>query len=370
MTEPRRHHLLPRFYLRLFADERERMTVVPRAGANGPQTTYTATVENVLVERDYYAIRDEEGERSQVVEEALGRLEGAAATAVRALLDEGLVLSDELRAAWSEFMAVEVTRGRQFRESLGNFTSEVARSMLEVTAANAPDEYFAQMSAEMVARGDEPLPDSPEEIRRALTNREAYEIVPSQEYLIELSLASVRELTNIFFQMSWKLLRFGEDCLFTCDHPVIYWRRPQDPLPFSGIGPITSDEVRVPLSPRTALILVHPMQVEEVEDAEYGAGETVARTLNRDVLFWPSSRQWLMRPGVRHTLPGAVWREWGREWLEALDLDPPLPRLGRARSGGAAARWLSRSSKRIESAEPAMATQSRVRSRCAAMTGR
>ena len=144
MTEPRRHHLLPRFYLRLFADERERMTVVPRAGANGPQTTYTATVENVLVERDYYAIRDEEGERSQVVEEALGRLEGAAATAVRALLDEGLVLSDELRAAWSEFMAVQVTRGRQFRESLGNFTSEVARSMLEVTAANAPDEYFAQ----------------------------------------------------------------------------------------------------------------------------------------------------------------------------------------------------------------------------------
>src|SRR5919199_4459188 len=72
-----------------------------------------------------------------------------------------------------------------------------------------------KMSAEMVARGDEPLPDSPEEIRRALTNREAYEIVPSQEYLIELSLASVRELTNIFFQMSWKLLRFGKDCLFT-----------------------------------------------------------------------------------------------------------------------------------------------------------
>ena len=83
MTEPRRHHLLPRFYLRSFADERERLTVVPRAGASGPQTTYTATVENILVERDYYAIRDEDGERSQVVEKALGRLEGAAAMALR-----------------------------------------------------------------------------------------------------------------------------------------------------------------------------------------------------------------------------------------------------------------------------------------------
>ena len=212
-------------------------------------------------------------------------------------------------------MAVQVTRGRQFRESYGAFTSDLARSMLAVTATNAPDEYFAHVSAELVARGDEPLSGSPEEIRRALMDRDAYEIVPSQEHLIEMSLVAVRELTDIFFQMSWKLLRFVDDCLFTCDHPVIYWRRPEDPLPFSGIGPITSNEVRVPLSPRTALILVHPLQVEQAEDAEYGAGEAVARTLNRDVLLWPSSRQWLRRPGLRHALPGAVWREWGREWL-------------------------------------------------------
>jgi hypothetical protein len=115
MTGPRRHHLLPRFYLRSFADERERLTVVPRAGESGPQTTYTATIENIIVERDFYAIRDNEGERSQVVEEALGRLEGAAATALRVLLDDGLVLSDQLRAAWSEFMATSGSFYRDFR---------------------------------------------------------------------------------------------------------------------------------------------------------------------------------------------------------------------------------------------------------------
>jgi hypothetical protein len=315
MSEPRRHHLLPRFYLRSFADERERLTVVPRAGESGPQETHTATVENVLVERDYYAIRDEAGERSQIVEEAFGRLEGAAATALRTLLDEGLVHSDELRSAWSEFMAVQVTRGRQFRETFSDFTSELARSMLDVSAANAPDEYFEQMNAEMVARGEEPLEGSPDEIRRALSNHEAYDIVPTQEHLIEMSFAAVEELTDIFFQMSWKLLRFEEDCLLTCDHPVIYWRRPESHFPFDGIGPITSDEVRVPLSPRAALILVHPPQVEVGDDREYCAGEIVARALNRNVLFWPSSRQWLMRPGVRHALPGSLWRDWEREWL-------------------------------------------------------
>ncbi|MET0512652.1 MAG: DUF4238 domain-containing protein [Thermoleophilaceae bacterium] len=101
MNEPRRHHLLPQFYMRVFADERGQLRAVPRLGNNGPQTAYTASPENILVERDFYSITDDEGERQQLVEEAFARLEGKASDSLRRLLDDALVLDAEQRAVWS-----------------------------------------------------------------------------------------------------------------------------------------------------------------------------------------------------------------------------------------------------------------------------
>jgi Protein of unknown function (DUF4238) len=318
VSEPRRHHLLPQFYMRAFADERGQLRAVPRIGENGPQTAYTASPENILVERDFYAITDDEGERRQIVEEAFARLEGNASDSLRLLLDGGLVLDAEQRAAWSELMAVQVTRGRQFRDSFKEFSGRLGKQLLAVTAANAPDEYFERMNSELEESGEASLPSVPPELRQSLISGDGFDVVPTQEHLVEMSLAAVGELTNIFFRMSWKLLRFERDCLLTSDHPVSYWREPSYADPFFGIGPITAREVRIPLSPRAALVLVHPIQVDEAADAEHGLRHEVARCLNRDLLTWPASKQWLHRPGVAHPLPGipdAQWiDEWARPW--------------------------------------------------------
>lgn len=122
MNEPRRQHLLPQFYLRGFADRRERINVFPRAGQPGASKPHTTKITNVLVERDYYTITDGTGNESFIVEQALAQLEAAASAALRVLLDEGLVLSDQQRSAWSEFMAMQVTRGRQFRQVWEDFS--------------------------------------------------------------------------------------------------------------------------------------------------------------------------------------------------------------------------------------------------------
>lgn len=314
MSEPRRHHLLPQFYMRVFTDERGRLRAVPRLGGTGPQTAYTASPEKILVERDFYAITDDEGERQQIVEEALARLEDTASGSLGLLLDDGLVLDTEQRAAWSELMAVQVTRGRQFRDSFTEFSGRLGKQMLAVTAANAPDAYFDQMNSELKERGDDPLPPITPGLRRSLISGKGFDVVPTQEHLVEMSLVAVGELTNIFFRMSWKLVRFGRDCLLTSDHPVSYWREPSNRDPLHGIGPITAREVRVPLSPRAALVLVHPMQVDETADAEHALGDGVAQCLNRDLLTWPASKQWLHRPGVAHPLPGIADAHWIIEW--------------------------------------------------------
>jgi Protein of unknown function (DUF4238) len=312
-SEPRRHHLLPTFYMRSFADDRGKLAAMPRLGVPGPSDAYTAFPENILAERDYYAITDERGERSQVLEKTLARLEGEASNAMRALLENGLVLDARGRAVWSEFIAVQVTRGRHFRDVYSDFSGKLAKKILAVMAANAPDAYFERINVERTERGEEPLPELTPELRAFMLAGDRFDAVPSQEHMIEMSLTAIPELTNIFFQMSWKLLRPDRACLLTSDQPVVYWREPNPVDRFVGIGPITAREVRVPLSPDAALVLVHPREVDEVEDAEHEIGETVARCLNRDLLSWPASRQWLHRPGVSHPLP-ATEGQWAAEW--------------------------------------------------------
>jgi hypothetical protein len=139
MAPPRRHHLLPQFYMRSFADTKGRVTVVPRLGEAGPQRPYTTRITNVLVEGNYYTLTDTDGAESFIVEDAYSRLEGVASEALRVMLADGLVLDDDQRAAWSEFMAAQVTRGRQFRSMVHRFTHEVADKLTRVVPSPPPD---------------------------------------------------------------------------------------------------------------------------------------------------------------------------------------------------------------------------------------
>src|SRR5205814_1948178 len=115
----------------------------------------------------------------------------------------------------------QVTRGRHFREDFSEFSGRFGKQLLALTAANASDEYFERMSKELEERGEEPLPEITPELRESLIAGET-NVVPTQEHLIDTSLVAVGEMTNIFIQMSWKLLRFDRPCLLTSDHPVSY----------------------------------------------------------------------------------------------------------------------------------------------------
>jgi hypothetical protein len=320
MPAPRRHHLLPRFYMRWFADERERITAVPKAGSPSvPSEAYTAHIDHVMVERDFYTLTDAEGVEHYDVEENFAELEALAADALRVLLTNGLVLTDEQRWRWSEFMALQVIRGREFRRMFGALTDQMTKLHLETFANSAPDAVIEEFRAESAARG-EPMPDV-HAIRRALRHHAAYTVVPTREHTIEMSLGGIEPLRVGFFRMTWKLVRFPEPWLFTGDHPVTYWRDRHPALPDVGMGPLNSNEVRIPLSPSAALILVYPHQVDEPDDAEHPADRETARVLNRDLLLWPPSTQWLATPGDNDRpmpTPASMLQEWRRPWLRGL----------------------------------------------------
>jgi hypothetical protein len=190
-----------------------------------------------------------------------------------------------------------------------------------VAGSQAPDSYFQKISAELVAQGKEPLGEVTPEIRKQWVAGEGLTVVPSKEHTIEMSMVGIDKLTSGFSRMTWKLIRFPAPCLFTSDHPVLYWREPDPMYPFEGIGPITSREIRVPLSPSRELILVYPHGVDAPDDAEHDGDRLVARCLNRDVLAWPANKQWLTGPDVaHHPLPASLiaWQvEWPRPWLRS-----------------------------------------------------
>jgi len=237
--------------MRSFADTNERITVIPRLGEPGPQKPYTTSITNVLVEGNYYTLTDMDGAESYIVEEAYSQLESLASEALRAMLEDGLVLDHDQRTSWSEFMAAQVTRGRHFRAMVNRFTQEIADKLARVVPSPPADLARPDRVVDVEGPGLRITPA----VRRSLIEDNA-----TQERRIELSLVAHDQLTSGFSRMSWKLIRFPEPWLFTSDHPVIYWREP-DPARAAlglGLGPATAREVRIALSPTVMLILTHP----------------------------------------------------------------------------------------------------------------
>jgi hypothetical protein len=58
-------------------------------------------------------------------------------------------------------------------------------------------------------------------------------------------------------------------------------------------------------------MLTWPPSSDEIQDAEHEGDERIARCLNRDLLVWPASKQWLMCPGLAHPSPVTA-RQWTR----------------------------------------------------------
>lgn len=122
----KRHHHVPQFYLRGFADG-EQITTVRLPG----DRRYTNSVRKTAAENGFYAVPGHE-EGPDVFEKILGGAEGEAAE-VFAKVEAGvwpLALDD--RATLASFIALQVARGPEQRRNMQHLQAQVAR--LEVGA--------------------------------------------------------------------------------------------------------------------------------------------------------------------------------------------------------------------------------------------
>jgi hypothetical protein len=293
--------------MRSFANAKGQVRMVERATSN----EFTTSTVNVFVERDYYTISSVNAEDDYgLIEGLYSQVEGVAAPIFEQLRDGDFPLDGQDRSEVASFMALQVSRGRMFRRFMDKVTDQMGRTMLRM-AADAPRDYWEAERAEWESSGEGPEPPPPmtERDRQMLREGTAFKVQPSREHVAEMSFAHLEEMTFVLMAMTWRLVVFPEPWLFSSEHPLTYLRKPSLMDRMYGIGPMTADEVRLPISPMRALVLTPPEPGRKLFDKSeheraYVGDEPAARRLNWGTLTFPPSDRLLLSPDVaQHALP-------------------------------------------------------------------
>jgi hypothetical protein len=238
MAQARRHHQVPQFYLRGFADARERVKVV-RFGEKA--RTFVAAVKNVAVEADFYKADWLDTDQEDLAEKLIGDVEQAAAEPLRMLArQEGL--TNEQRYAVASWVVLQYVRGRGKRMDSVGLQKVLLRADLALRGKRHLESQFGLEEADaeamwerVVVRGD--LSDPPTARRQHL----------------QTMFRTVAEVAGAYAQAQWYVITFKRRRLFTSDQPICLWSEPSDD---PGIGLLTADTVAVALDRNTGLIMM------------------------------------------------------------------------------------------------------------------
>ena len=260
MSRAIRHHIVPRFFLRRFADD-QRMLLV-RNLKEGRE--FEASPKRVAYELDYYTVDTAAGP-SDAIEQALSKGESLAAQALREIDAGAFPPSEQARGAISSFMAMQFVRGQDFRD-MGDRAATGAMRMMGQVAASQPD-YVRRVLPK--ALGREVTDDEVQGVIAGLEKADVTVKVAREQH-IETMLHVANEAFPFFVKRKWFLVE-GKD-FPTTDMPVVLWQRPRGGFFGQGVGVMTADEIAMAIGPTRALVLVHP---DEITGGNSGAERRV-----------------------------------------------------------------------------------------------
>jgi hypothetical protein len=242
----RRHHIVPRFHLKRFADERGMLMRVVLPG----EKRHLISVNDATVEKDFYLVEEEDGRQHDEVEKLLGMVEDPAATAISQLLDGSMwpIPPDarEAIAIWAAFQYLRSPTRRQ----IGN---ELADSITKMQIGMGGK---AQIRVRLRERdGREPTHAEVDEAWTEYSDFDSYWVEPHQNDHIKSMLDTLPMAFSMFYDRGWALFRFERRALITSDNPVVLI--PADDHPsFLGVGLRNAGGIYVPLDRRVGLLMI------------------------------------------------------------------------------------------------------------------
>ncbi len=256
-----RHHTVPQFYLRNFADESDRVVLVDR---DDPTRSHKCTVRKAVAEVGFYRIEtadlaaeeDRTAHDPERVEAGLSQLEAEMAPAVQTLVDGRFdEFNEENWYRLIQFVAVQTVRGQRWRN---DFTAMATQSMRVHVLSNLDDETARKWLAR------EGKPHGPADVaafRERIAGERFPRLVAPQAVLVQESLKMAlgdpnrgnRGLGQYLALKNLELIRPAEVAVLTSDEPVCWWSPGDGP-----VGYVTADVVWVPLSRQLILQFRNP----------------------------------------------------------------------------------------------------------------
>jgi Protein of unknown function (DUF4238) len=288
--KPKRHHIVPEFYQRRFADAAGRIHVAER---DNLKKFHVTNVENAFVQRHYYTIDDEDLGRLTDVEEFFANIvEPRGKDAMASMVDDGqFPPTPIIRQKFAEFCAFQFVRGEAVRQTLLEDYEATAKAVM---ALATPEMIREQLTA---PDGTPPTDEDVEDVLDLARRPHDYRIgVDSQAKLhIPHVLETALELVPFFMNRVWMLAAFDYDALILGDEPVALTSRSRKPGDESlGVG--IAHDIIIPVDSRHAVMMIRPDRTDLLE-ATRPSSKELADIMNMNVAYG-SHRFVAWRPGT------------------------------------------------------------------------
>ncbi|WP_404869326.1 DUF4238 domain-containing protein [Kitasatospora griseola] len=268
----RRHHTVPKFYLARFADKRGQIIRVPLPG----NEKSTVSVKDASVVKNFYLLETEEGVFTDAIEDALGQIEGAAASAFRAVVDDGQwPPTDENRQAIALWAAAQHVRVPRIRQQGNEIADHIFKLQVAVGGKPQVRKVLEQAHGRKVT--DEEVNEHWDE----MTDFDSYRVSEHPNKHLRLIGDLMPRAAAHFFSRPWGLIRFERKSLITADDPVVLMRHPNS-SPYDGVGLATAEALVIPLDRRAALVINNS---STGDDYNVSPNALLANHINQMVIF-------------------------------------------------------------------------------------
>lgn len=245
-----RHHLVPQFLLRNFANDHQQLRARSRDDLSNGHLT---SVKYACNQIGFYRIEAEdleswarEGHNPELVESVHAAVEGDAAIVIERLLAGTIPQTRQELFDLGLFVAIQSTRGWQFREDVNQAATQRMRAEMNAR----PDELISSAESFLRKRGERATPQRVAEFIESAYGDTGPKLIAPEPLLVQESIRqAVDALAPRLFSMIPRLYVFDEPSLVISDAPVAPWAARVERA--VGIG--NADLVFMPLSRTVAL---------------------------------------------------------------------------------------------------------------------
>ncbi len=202
MNQPRKHHYLPKFYLRRFSSDGEQLTQIEKSTGKN----YVCSLNDVASIKDFYRIETGGKEDDFILESYLSNVESKLATALRDAIEGGVC-----SRAIHESLVVLVSL---FRLRVPSLVSQIEEFIRQVSRSTA-----------ILLHRTHQIPSfSPTRMADFEEDKVPIKVLRTFPLGIMIELASDKDILNVLLGMRPVIIDAPDNCsFFTCDQPVAFY---------------------------------------------------------------------------------------------------------------------------------------------------